>query len=154
MQFSAENKGIKFYFDETDESQGNLVLRLPSKEVVDESRRKATNKVAVGLRGSQGRRSLADDVDEDKQNKLLWDYQIVSWDNVNLDGKKLECTIENKYTMMMKVPTFATFVNSALLWLAENFVTENEGEEGNFQEQLSGITLDSDQDLAAKPVNN
>ena len=44
---------------------------------------------------------------------MMWDYVIVDWKNINIDGEEVECNLENKLTLMNN-PYFSTFIVASI----------------------------------------
>ena len=115
-RFNSENVGTWFYFDPNDESKGGVCLRELSTEEHERIERltvKTRKKVIRGV--------AVDDKKEDTElaHKLRWDYCIVDWKEVELDGHPLDCTKDNK-VKMMKVVDFVKFVVDSLNELIES----------------------------------
>jgi len=53
------------------------------------------------------------------ETRLIWDYCIVDWKNVQLDGEDVPCTTENKVKLMKQCLDFAKFVTTCIDELAE-----------------------------------
>jgi len=51
-----------------------------------------------------------DDLNEDRLNELLWDYQIVNWHIEDPDGNEIPCTLENKLLLMSNSTEFAEWI--------------------------------------------
>jgi len=108
--FKSENPGTWFYFNPDDESAGGVCLRELSIDEVDRIERltvKTKKKVSRGI--------VVEDKKEDTKmaSRLRWDFCIVDWSEVSLDGKQLDCTAENK-VKMMKVTDFVKFIVDSL----------------------------------------
>jgi len=113
--FKSENPGTWFYFNPDNESAGGVCLRELSVDEVDRIERltvKTKKKVSRGV--------VVEDKKEDTKmaSRLRWDFCIVDWSEVSLDGKQLECTTENK-VKMMKVTDFVKFIVDSLNELVE-----------------------------------
>ena len=61
-----------------------------------------------------------EDTNSDLADELLWDYQIVDWNIVDGDGKKIECTKENKLLLMGNSSEFVNFVVNSLNQLTKD----------------------------------
>ena len=61
-----------------------------------------------------------EETDSDKADELLWDYQIVDWNIVDGDGKKIKCTKDNKLLLMGNSSEFVNFVVDSLNQLAKD----------------------------------
>jgi len=113
--FKSENPGTWFYFNPDNESAGGVCLRELSVDEVDRIERltvKTKKKVSRGV--------VVEDKKEDIKmaSRLRWDFCIVDWSEVSLDGKQLDCTTENK-VKMMKVTDFVKFIVDSLNELVE-----------------------------------
>jgi len=72
-----------------------------------------------------------EDVDSEKADELLWDYQIVDWNIVDPDGKKIKCTKDNKILLMGNSAEFVNFVVDSLNQLADDEKKRREKSEKN-----------------------
>lgn len=81
--------------------------------------------------GDKPFRYEVEDTDEDKSDELLWDYQIVDWNILDGDGKKIKCTKENKLLLMGNSSEFVNFVVDSLNRLAIDDVKQREKLEKN-----------------------
>ena len=72
-----------------------------------------------------------EDTDEEKADELLWDYQIVDWNLVDPDGKKIQCTKKNKLLLMENSTEFVSFVVDSLNQLAKDDEKRREKSEKN-----------------------
>jgi len=61
-----------------------------------------------------------EDTNSDLADELLWDYQIVDWNIVDGEGKKIKCTKENKLLLMGNSSEFVNFVVDSLNQLAKD----------------------------------
>lgn len=121
MECKSENT-IKFYFDETDESYGSVTLRVcPPDEKL-----KITKRVDKPLwKVKSGQRVNVGEFNTELFYKLYYNYCIVDWENIILDGQEAECNDVNKNKIMLKVATISAFISKKLDELTE------EVEEGN-----------------------
>ena len=69
---------------------------------------------------------------------LLWDYQIVDWNIVDGDGKKIKCTKENKLLLMGNSAEFVNFVVDSLNQLAKDEQKRREKSEKNLLNSQRG----------------
>jgi len=69
--------------------------------------------------------------DDDKSDELLWDYQIVDWNIVDGDGKKIKCNKENKLLLMGNSTEFVRFVVDNLNQLVKDDAKRQEKSEKN-----------------------
>ena len=72
-----------------------------------------------------------DEIDHDKMDELLWDYQIVNWCITEPDGKEIPCTLENKLLMMGNSDKFANWVIECLNQMATDEKDQKEKSEKN-----------------------
>jgi len=125
--FSSANSGQWYYFDEANPELGGVCLRELS---TDEATR--IEKLTVKHKRKVVRGNVVDTKVEDTEraNRLIWDYCITDWQNVQLDGRDLDCTRENK-VKMMKCVDFAKFVGEALVDLVDTNRTLEEARRKN-----------------------
>ena len=116
MKFDTKNEGTWFYFDESNPDDGGVCLRVCAKTNLDwiSERTSKTKKVF-----KDGYRYVYKDTDEKKSDGMLWDFCIVDWKDVDVDGAILECTYENKIKLMNSCIAFVTFVGKRMKQLAE-----------------------------------
>lgn len=88
--------------------------------------------------GDKPFRYEVEDTDSDKADELLWDYQIVDWNIVDGDGKKIKCTKENKLLLMGNSAEFVNFVVDNLNQLAKDEQKRREKSEKNLLNSQSG----------------
>ncbi len=92
--------------------------------------RKQTLKKKVEYKNAQ--RHSYEDIDEDLENKLLWDFCIVGWENFfDASGNPIPCTKENKVLLMGRSIKFSRFVLDSLNKLAEMNIEQAEVESKN-----------------------
>jgi hypothetical protein len=137
--FPSKNEGTWFYFDSIDESIGGVCLRIMAPSEEDRINKLTTKKTRKPIRGVM---TLIEDTNEKLRNELLYDYWIVDWKNIQLDGKKMECDKTNKLKMM-EVPEFAKFILDKLLDLNEQTKSIDEARVKNLENISSGGTVDS-----------
>jgi len=136
MNFKSENPGKWFWFNEKDDSDGGVCLRVLS---IDESRRIDKITTTKKFKPIRGQVTEIKTVDEDMRDRLVWDYCIVGWKDIYLDGKLLEPNAENKVAMM-KSNTFATFFLDKVTELNEEHEVSTELSEKNSKTSSSGST--------------
>jgi len=136
VNFSSSNAGTWFYFNDDDPEQGGVCLRELSTE---EATR--IEKLTVKVKRKYIRGNMVEVREEDaKQSaRLTWDYCIVDWSNVYLDGKPVECTAENKLKLM-KCIDFAKFVSECIEKLVETNRALEEARLKNSESISSGNT--------------
>ncbi len=98
--------------------------------------RKRTVKKKVDHKKVDGnlQRMVWEEVDEDLQNELIWDFCIVKWENLYADAAKtvaIPCTTENKLKLMGRSLVFSKFVSESLGTLRTNLEAEEEDLEKN-----------------------
>lgn len=119
MKFNLQdlNPGTKFFFDEDNEAEGYITLRILPNETRDEIRAKAVKKRAEYRKGQ---RYEIIDLDEDLFAEAVWDYSIQDWGGVyDESGAEIPCTRENKIMLMNKSPVFARIYEDRLKVLRE-----------------------------------
>ena len=112
MYFDSGNISTKFYFDESNKKAGYVELRIMNAEIL-----KSINKRTIKKRieYKRGQRFEVEDINEDLQSELVWDYCITDWNNLVDDkGKAVPCNKENKIMYMTKAPKFMVFVNKCM----------------------------------------
>lgn len=113
--FSSENTGTWFYIDETKEDDGSVSIRVLGKE---ESERIEAKTVKKTYKFSHGVRYQDEKVNEKLSTQMMWDYVIADWNNINIDGKEVECNLENKL-ILMNNPYFSAFIVASIETLNE-----------------------------------
>ena len=56
----------------------------------------------------------SEQIDEEKLNELLWDYQITDWYFEDADGGAIPCTLENK---LLLINNSTEFTDRIIKWL-------------------------------------
>jgi len=117
MQFSTENPCTKFYFPEQegtpDSEQAWVKLRPVSTDKVREIIKQA-KQVKVGFRavGEDDKAALKqvqwEEMDVDIIYTEMWDYSIVDWGHIEVNGQPLPCSRENKLLLIGNDIRFAT----------------------------------------------
>ena len=114
------NPGVWFLFDEQDPESGRICIRVLNPAHGQEIE-KQTSKERWEWRQGQ-KVKLPPDVDDDKRLRLIWDYSIVGWERLEDDeGKPLDCTPENKISLMRENPNFFSFVNACISQLNREY---------------------------------
>lgn len=108
--FSSKNDGTWFYIDETNEDDGSVCIRVLGQ---DENERIESKTVKKTYKFSHGVRYLDEKVNEKLSLQMIYDYIIVEWKNINLDGEEVECNLENKKTLMSN-PYFSNFITTSM----------------------------------------
>lgn len=111
MEFDLDNRGTWFFFDPAQEELGGVCLRICAGDDIVAIEKQAVKPKVEYKRG--GRFSFKE-TNEPLYNRLLWDFCIVDWKEVSVDGESVECTRDNKIKLMMKSVDFATFVGDCL----------------------------------------
>lgn len=132
--FKSSNEGTWFYFDETNLKTGGVCLRELTGEELDRIERITVKHKRKPVRGV-----MIDVPEEDTKTsfRLTWDYCIVDWDNIQIDGQDAECNAENK-VKLMNCPDFAKFVGSCISDLVEANKTIEEARVKNLKSSSSG----------------
>ncbi len=104
--FSSDNKGTWFYFDDNDDSNGGVCIRVLSEP---ESRRITNLTTNKTYKFKQGIRYEDIKVDDKRSSKMMWEYIITDWSNVCVDSQELECNNENKAKLIAD-PNFMSFI--------------------------------------------
>lgn len=131
MKFNLEelNPGTKFFFDEDNPEEGSMTVRVCNGAALGDIIKKTTKKKAEFRKG--GRHEWRE-VNEDLQNKLIWDYCIVGWENItDAADKPIECTMENKALLMRGSIQFSRFYAACLEKLNAAVAREREEAEKN-----------------------
>lgn len=132
--FQSEDKGTWFWFDETDHKKGGVCLRVLSADRYEDIERITTKTKKKVKRGV-----AYDDIttDEKLASKLRWDFCIVDWKNVEVDGASVPCDKDNK-TRLMKIIDFMAFVGDCLEVLTETNKSVDEARLGNSSDTSDG----------------
>lgn len=115
INFSTENEGTWFYFDENNHEAGGVCFRELSTEKYNEIQRltvKKTKKFKHGVAYDD------EQVNERLADKLRWRYCIVDWKNISIDGNPAECNDENK-SKVLKITDFVKFAVDCIEKLTE-----------------------------------
>jgi hypothetical protein len=108
MKFSTENLGTWFYFNEDNEDDGGVCIRILSLAETTALDKKF-KKTRIEYKRSN--RFEVPVLDEEGYDKAMWDTVITDWSNVcDSEDKPRECTKDNKYDLMTRSVAFATFV--------------------------------------------
>lgn len=114
------DKTAGYWFDL--EGGGRVQLRPMNIDALKDVR-KQTVKRKVEYKRVEGRaeRFEVEDINEDLQSELFWDYVIMSWENL-LDAaeKPIPCTKENKMLLLTRSTKFVTIINEALRKIADD----------------------------------
>jgi len=132
--FSKKDEGKWFYFDASDESVGGVKLRLLPPNEEDRIQKLTVTTKQKPIRGIMVETKTTD---EKMKNRLTYDGWIVDWKDVELDGKIMSCTEDNKVTMM-EVTDFARFVLESIISLGESNATIEEAKLKNLRNTSNG----------------
>lgn len=128
------NPGVTFYFNDEDESEGHIVLRVLSGEVLESITNRCRTK-RVEVKGSPPTRFEYLDFKkggEEKEFELTWDYCIQSWSQVvDAKGAEIPCTPENKVFLMKQSPQFSSYVMKCVREINLEAQQRDEDLEGN-----------------------
>ena len=142
--FSTKNEGTWFHFDDDDHANGGVCLReLSTSEQsrIEKITTKTKRKIVAGSM------QMIPEVDEKMRMRMTWDYCIVEWAEVMLDGVVVECTTENKVQLMESLD-FAKFVLAALSEIVETNETLEADQSKNSVTSSSGKKTNQPADLA------
>jgi len=121
-----------FFFNSINEKDGWVKLRHPNKKFLDDLNAKTVIEKPVFRRGQ---RIIERIPDEERQNELLWDYEIVDWlvYEKNEAGEVVEMTLtlENKVYMMLEEAWFSSVVIQGLDEILQGKADREEDEEKN-----------------------
>ena len=110
FDFDNLNPSARFFFNDVDEKQGFVDLRVVPPDKLEEIN-KQTNSVKVEYK--RGGRFEVPKHNKELWNKLFWDYVITAWKVTN-KGKTVDCTADNKVFLMGQSVKFAGFVSDKL----------------------------------------
>jgi len=71
------------------------------------------------------------DKQQEKFFELTWDYSIYDWYFVTPEGKKIECTKENKMLLMKNEPRFSLWANQCVEKMKDELLNFGKSAEGN-----------------------
>lgn len=113
MKFDLDDLNPAVWFDLPDDDDGGRVqVRTCAGGDLEQIIKETTKKRVEYKRGQRYEYIESDD---EKHQRLLWDFCIVDWENIyDAKGKKIPCTIENKLLLMKHSIPFATFVGECL----------------------------------------
>lgn len=134
--FETSNTGTWFYFDPEHPESGGVCLRLLTAEKTKSIEKMVTTVEKIMVEGQLAEKKK---VNEKLESELIFDYCIVDWNEVQIDGQKAECTIANKARIMKSID-FARFVNQSLKVLAASNKAIQEVVLKNSETILNGST--------------
>jgi len=121
------NPGVFFSFDENEDGEGGVTIRLANGKTLDEIN-KACIKKKVEFRRGQRHEVIIDN--DELRSKMLWEYVIIDWKGLyDQDGKEIPCTKENKVMLMQGSVKFSSFIGNCV----EKLTEETEAYEGNLE---------------------
>ncbi len=144
INFKSENNGTWYYFDEDNQEAGGVCFRELATEKYEDIQRLTVKKKKKFKHGI-----AYDDeqVNDRLASKLRWDYCIVDWKNIQIDGNVIECTSENKQKLI-KITDFVKFAADCV----EKLTEENRSLEEARVKNLKPTQAGSSPSQAAKPV--
>lgn len=123
MQIDLEDLNPGTWFDM--EGGGRVCLRVCAGDDYRAIRKQATKKKVDYPK--TGGRFPYEEVDEELQAQLLWDFCIVNWENIfDKDLKPIPCTKEFKLLLMGKSVVFSRFVTEKFTELADMVSVQEE----------------------------
>lgn len=137
LDLSSKNEGMWFYFSPDNPELGGVCLR---ELTPDEHRR--IEKLTTKKGKPKFDRVTHQRIDEPIVNEKLaseerWDYCIVDWKDVAIDGRPTECTRESKIRAM-KITSFVKFIVDSLEELVDSNVEFEEARLKNSPSSLNG----------------
>ena len=127
MKFDMENLNPPTWFDFGDDAR--IQMRVCSGDDLDKIQKK-TRKIVHEYR--RGDRHQWEDIDQEKEFKMVNDFIIVDWENINDgNGVELQCNTKNKEKLLRGSPLFSSFIASCLEKLNNNIGHIQEEEEKN-----------------------
>lgn len=134
LELKSDNKGTWFHFDPDDPSKGGVRLR----ELTTEEHLRI-EKLTVTVKRKIRRGAWVEDkkTDERLAAKLRWQFIVVEWKGVSIDGNEVECTQDN-IARAMKITDFVKIIIENLEELTEDNATLKEARVKNSQSTSSG----------------
>ena len=127
MKFNLNDLNPPAWFEH--DSGARICLRVASAKDLDDIRKKTTTRKREFRRGQ---RFEYEEVNEQKQSELTWQFCIVDWHGLfDHDDKQIECSDENKVLLMQNSPVFSNWVIECLELLNEDNVERVESAEKN-----------------------
>jgi len=136
LDLNSDDKGTWFYFDPDNQKAGGVCLR----ELTTEENLRI-EKLTVTKKRKFKRGAWLEDktTNEVLASKLRFDFCIVDWKEVSIDGQKVECTKDNK-VRAMKIINFVKIILESLEELTENNKALKEARVKNLPPASSGKT--------------
>ena len=129
MRFNLNELNPPAWFDHPDHEGSRICVRVLSSADLEKINQKTT-KEKVEYR--RGQRFEVEKIDEQKRNRMTWEYCIVDWEGIyDEEGKEIPCTDENKVLLMQNAPTFTSWVADSLEQLNEDGLQRQEDAEKN-----------------------
>ena len=133
VSFDLENLNPGTMFEM--EGGGQLWLRVCAGDDLRDIRKKTVQKKKEykKINGNLQRLTF-EEVDDDLQSQLVWDFCIVKWEKFFADEAKtipIPCTTENKLKLMGRSLIFSKFVGDSLTTLRGTIEAEEEAVEKN-----------------------
>ena len=114
VNFGSKNEGTWFYFIDGDETAGVClrVIGVEEHEKIEKMTVKHKTKFSHGVKYDD------EQVNERMASKMRWNYCIVDWKGIQIDGVDVECNSENK-ARLVKITNFIKFAADCLEKLNE-----------------------------------
>lgn len=97
LELNSDNKGTWFYFDPDNKDAGGVCLQELTSEEFQRIERLTVKTTRKFKRGAW----ITDDITDEKlAARLRWEFCIVDWDKVSIDGNEVQCNKENKIKAM------------------------------------------------------
>jgi hypothetical protein len=126
MKFDLDNLNPGSWFDFGD---ARVCVRVCAGKDLEKIQKK-TRKRRTEYR--RGQRYAWEDVNEDQEFKMIFDYAILDWENINdANGVALVCNTTNKMLLLNGSPEFNTFIGRCLEQLTTDLNQIEEEEEKN-----------------------
>lgn len=134
------SKGSVFCMDDLNPGQsfemeggGVVYLRVCAGDDLRDIRKKTVKKQKEYKKIDGNLQRLTfEEVDDDLQSQMIWDFCIVKWENFfDAAGNPIPCTTENKLKLMGRSLTFSKFVGECLTTIRGTLETEEEAVEKN-----------------------
>jgi hypothetical protein len=125
-----ENPGRVFVFSYGGAEVKVRLRAAPKHKLVEIEARHTTTDVVAGIAISK--------VNEKAVQEDRYDYNIVDWEGIVMDGQPLPCTRENKLFLLQHFPPFAYFVNTTVTGMMSGSIVMTEEEEKNSSSSPGG----------------
>lgn len=134
INFSTRNEGTWFDFDPTNPELGSICVRGLSLNEANQIDKLCTK---IRRKFKRGNPVEIKEVDEDRKLKLTFDYCIVDWKNVSIDGNPAECNIQNK-TKLLNSADFVKLVTEFIDEVNDKNQSLEEAREKNSETTFNG----------------